>query len=320
MIIVTGATGFVGRNTVDQLVKDGFEVIATSRNEKGKEYYKKLGIPFVQVDVSKPEDFDKLPQKDVEAVVHTAALLNIDIDKKTPRDYVLVNALGTYNVLEYCRKSGCKKIIYTMTHSDVNCAKEVIITEETPRQFGSRFGPESAIPYIVSKIAGVNFIEAYVRGTGMQGISLRLPGIRGYGSPDTHLNCVYYQFIQKAMKSEPIEIWGEHKIKRDLVYIKDVVAAIIGTIKSKTANGVYNIGSGKGITIEDEAKAIIGAFSPPGNPSKIIYKPDINEVLKQSQIFDISKAKKDFGYNPKYSYADAMKDMKKEIDKQKQTK
>jgi UDP-glucose 4-epimerase len=246
MIIVTGATGFIGRYLVDQLVEDGVEVVATGKSERGKAYYKKAGIPFVRLDITKEEDFDNLPRENVDAVVHLAALLSIDIEKWKPKDYLRINALGTYNVLEYCRKSGSKKIIYAMTHSDVNRAKEVVITENTPKEFGG------ALPYIISKIAGINFIEGYSRDYGIQGIFLRFPGIRGYGSRDTHYNCVFHRFIQKAIRSEPIEIWGEHKTVRDLVYIKDVVAAIIGALKSEKANGLYNIGSGKGITIEDE--------------------------------------------------------------------
>jgi UDP-glucose 4-epimerase len=309
MIIVTGATGFIGRYLVDQLVEDGVEVVATGKSERGKAYYKKAGIPFVRLDITKEEDFDNLPRENVDAVVHLAALLSIDIEKWKPKDYLRINALGTYNVLEYCRKSGSKKIIYAMTHSDVNRAKEVVITENTPKEFGG------ALPYIISKIAGINFIEGYSRDYGIQGIFLRFPGIRGYGSRDTHYNCVFHRFIQKAIRSEPIEIWGEHKTVRDLVYIKDVVAAIIGALKSEKANGLYNIGSGKGITIEDEARAIIKVFSPPDNPSKIIYQPDIEEVRKRSYIFDISKAKRDFDYSCKYSYEEALRDYKKEMEK-----
>jgi UDP-glucose 4-epimerase len=345
MIIVTGATGFVGRYLVDQLVADGVGVVATGKSERGKAYCKKAGIPFVLLDVTKEEDFNNLPKENVDAVVHLAALLSIDVAQWTAKDYLMTNALGTYNVLEYCRKSGSKKIIYAMTHSDVNRSKDLVITEETPREFGSTVGPGNTLPYIVSKIAAMNFIEVYTkedfekppktsenttkvykeetitRGksksskeAGIQGIILRFPGIRGYGSRDSHYDTVFHRFIQKAIRSEPIEIWGEHKTVRDLVYIKDVIAAIISALKSEKANGLYNIGSGKGMTIEDEAKAIIKVFSPPDNPPKIIYRPDIKEVRKRSYIFDISKAKRDFGYSPKYSYEEAMIDYKKEME------
>jgi UDP-glucose 4-epimerase len=315
MIIVTGATGFVGRYLVDQLVEDGVAVVATSRSKRGEAYYKKAGIPFVRLDVTKEEDFDDLPKENVDAVVHLAALLSIDTAKWKPKDYLMVNALGTYNVLEYCRKSNVKKIIYAMTHSDVNRAKEMIITEGTPRQFGSTIGPGNTLPYIVSKIAAMNFIEVYTKEAEMQGIVLRFPGIRGYGSRDAAYDTVFHQFIQKAIRSEPIEIWGEHKTVRDLVYVKDVVAAISGALKSENASGLYNIGSGKGLTIEDEAKAIIKVFSPSDKPSRLVYRPDIEEVRKRSYIWDISKAKRDLDWEPKYSYEEALADYKKEMER-----
>jgi UDP-glucose 4-epimerase len=313
MIIVTGAAGFVGRYLVDQLIKDGFEVLATARSQAGEQYYKKQGVPFINLDVSNEEDFAKLPKQGVEAVVHVAALLLIDVGSWKPKDYFNVNSVGTYNVLEYCRQNKVKKVVYAMTHSDVNRAKEVIITEETPRKFGGTYGVGNSVPFIASKIAASTFIEIYDRDRVLDGIVLRLANIRGYGSRDTYYNCVFHQFVQKALKSEPIEIWGEHKTVRDLIYVKDIVGAFIQAIKSDKAHGLYNIGSGKGLTIEDEAKAIIKVFSPPGKPSKLVYRPDIEEVRKVSCIFNISKAKRELGWEPHYSYEEAMVDYKKEM-------
>ena len=319
MIIVTGATGFVGRYLVDQLVRDGFDVLATGRSKAGEEYYNKQGIPFARLDITQENDFDKLPKQGVEAIAHLAALLSIDVEQWTPMEYIMTNALGTYSVLEYCRRNSVSKVIYAMTHSDVNRAKEIDITEETSRQFGSTrdaTGHGHTLPYIVAKIAGVNFIEGYVRdNTIQQGIVFRFPGIRGYGSRDSHYNTVFHQFIQKSIKSQPLEIWGEHKTVRDILYVKDAVGAIISALRNEKVNGLYNIGSGKGLTIEDEAKAIIKIFSPPDNPSKLIYRPDIEEVRKRNYIFNISKAKRDLGWGPKYSYEEAMADYKKEMER-----
>ena len=314
MVIVTGAAGFIGRYLVDQLVKDGFGVLATARSQAGEQYYRKLGIPFAWLDIAREEDFDSLPKRGVEGVAHIAALLSIDIARHTPKDYLLTNALGTYNVLEYCRKNNVRKIVYTMTHSDVNRAKELVITEETPRQFGATIGLGNTVPFIVSKIAASTFIEVYDKDGLIQAIMLRLPGVRGYGSRDTHYNTVFHQFIQKAMRSEAIEIWGEHKTVRDLIYVKDVTAAISKAFKSGKAHGLYNIGSGRGMTIEDEARAIVKAFSPPHNPSPLIYRPDIEEVRKRSYIWDISKAKRELGWEPRYSYYEAMTDYKTEME------
>lgn len=315
MIVVTGANGFIGQYLVNQLIKDGFDVLGTTRSKRNIQYFKKQNIEFIQLDITNEKDFDKLPKDGVDAVVHLAALLSIDVSKWTAKDYLLVNALGTNNVLEYCRKNGFNKIIYSMTHSDVNRAKEVLITENTPRQFNTTIGGGNSLPYIISKIAGLDFVEKFADQYDMKGISLRFPGVRGYGSRDTEYNTVFHQFIQKAMESKPIEIWGEHKTVRDILYVKDAVDGIICALKSKKANGRYNIGSGIGLTIEDEAKAIIKVFSPSDNPSKLIYRPDIEEVRKRSYIFDISKAKKELGFSPKYSYEKALMDYKKEMER-----
>lgn len=311
-VLVTGSSGFIGKYLVRTLIEKGFRVLASSHNNVNKDYFTKIGADFCKLDVTNPDDFKLLP-KNIDAVVHTAALLRIDRNKYSPQNYINVNAYGTFNVLEYCRDIGTK-IIYTMTHSDIDASKETIIKEETERCYNSLYGLDNVYPFIISKIAGADFVKAYDRDSVIQGIIFRLSNIRGFGSRDTRYNCVFHQMIMKAQKSEDIEIWGEHTTVRDMIYIKDVINVIIKAIQSKSAHGLYNIGSGKGISIEDEAKSIIKAFSPSNNPSKLIYRPDIEEVRKKSTIFDNSKARKEFGWKPIYNYYEAMVDYKKEME------
>ena len=311
-VLVTGANGFIGKYLVKALIKQGVRVLATSHDNKNKDYFISIGAEFCKLDVTNPDDFKLLP-KAVKAVVHTAALLRIDRDKHSPQDYINVNAYGTFNVLEYCREIGAK-IIYTMTHSDIDASSETIIKEETERCYVSPYGSDNVYPFIISKIAGANFIEAYDRDGVVKGIIFRISNIRGFGSRDTRYNCVFHQMITRAQKSEDIEIWGEHITIRDMIYIKDVVNVIIKAIYSESVHGLYNIGTGVGVSIEDEAKAIIKAFSPEDNPSKLIYRYDIEEVRKKSTIFDNSKAKRELLWNPQYSYNEAMIDYKKEME------
>jgi UDP-glucose 4-epimerase len=315
MIVVTGAGGFIGRYLVDELVKDGWDVLATGHSKTAERYYREKRVPFAWLDVSEQESFDHLPSGGVEGIAHLAAVLRIDADKRTPADYLMVNALGTYNVLEYSRRTGVPRVVYTMTHSDVSHTPESVVTEETPRRFGGDYGSRSPLPFIVSKIAASDFVGQYDRDGVVQGVVLRLANIRGYGSRDTHYNCVFHQFIQKALKGEPIEIWGDHSTRRDMIYVKDVTAAIRMALASPDAHGLYNIGSGKGLTIEDEAKAIVRAFSPSDRPSRLVYRPEIEEVRKRSCVFDISKARKDLGWEPKHTYDEAMVDYRKEMER-----
>jgi len=313
MIIVTGANGFIGRYLVRQLLDNGVDVLATGSSGKSKKYFKDNNIPFEMIDVTKKEDFDKLPDSD--AVVHLAALLRIDRDKHTALDYIKVNGYGTFNVLEYCYKVGAK-IIYSQTHSDIDASKDNIISEKTERAFtSSHETSDNVYPFIVGKNMGMDLVLAYDHdGVIPAGIVFRLSNIRGYGSRDTRYNCVFHQLIQKAIKGDSIEIWGAHKTIRDMIYVKDVVDAIIKAINSNTAHGLYTIGSGSGVTILDEAKAIIKAFCTK-KQSKIIFKPEIKEIRTKNTTFDISKAEKELHWKPQYSYEEAMIDMKYEMDK-----
>jgi len=313
MIIVTGANGFIGRYLVQQLIDNGDDVLATGSSDKSKNYFKDKGIPYETIDVTKKEDFDKLPNSD--AVVHLAALLRIDRDKHTALDYIKVNGYGTFNVLEYCYKVGAK-IIYSQTHSDIDASKDIIISEKTERAFTSSHEiSDNVYPFIVGKNMGMDLIMAYDNdGVIPAGIVFRLSNIRGYGSRDTRYNCVFHQLIQKAINGDPIEIWGDHKTVRDMIYVKDVVNAIIKAINSNTAHGLYTIGSGSGVTILDEAQAIINAFCTK-KQSKIIFRPEIKEVRTKNTIFDISKAVQELKWKPQYTYEEAMIDYKKEMKK-----
>jgi UDP-glucose 4-epimerase len=154
-------------------------------------------------------------------------------------------------------------------------------------------------------------IRSYARDGVVNATILRIANVRGYGSKDTKYNSVFHQFIAKARNSEPIELWGALKTQRDLIYVKDVARAV-RLAMVKAPSGLYNIGSGKGMTIEDEAREIVKVFSPLDNPSKFVYRKEIPEVRKHSCIFRIDKARQHFGWAPIYSYHDGLVDMKHE--------
>src|SRR5690606_2702231 len=138
-----------------------------------------------------------------------------------------------------------------------------------------------------------------------QGSIFRLPPVYGYGPhAEIYVDEKYYKsgfqiFLEKAMAGEPIEIYGDKDMSRDVVYVKDVTSAFIGAIQSQHSKGVYNITSGIATTLEQQVKDIIDVFSGEHGKSEIIYSPEKLNSGK-SYIFDISKGTKDFGYQPKY--------------------
>lgn len=320
MILVTGATGLIGTYLIDQLVKDGVEVLATGRSKIAEAYYKKQGTPFLNLDITQEADFRKLPQENVSAVVHLAALIpaNVREEDYDPRHYITVNVIGTLNVLEFCRRNSVHKIIYSSSHSDVENLWRFgkPIDEEAGRDF--KYTGDHAM-YIISKLSGADCIEHYNEQYGMQSIIFRLPPVYGYG-PHTEifkngkpLKTGFEIFIENAIAGKPIEVWGDCQKGRDIIYVKDVVSAIILALKSEDAAGLYNIASGKAVTLKEEAEAIIRVFSSKESPPRIIYRPDKPNSI-QPFLYDISKAKGDLGWSPKYSFEQMLEDYKKEAE------
>lgn len=323
MVIVIGATGFIGMYTVERLITDGKEVIATGRNSSLGNMLTEMGAKFIQLDITKKEDFDKLPKTGIEGVILLAGLLpanaKVDISKdENADDYFKINVNGTINVLEYCRKNGIRKVISTCSYADVRNAweKGIAIKESEPRDFN--YMGDHAV-YVISKNAANDVMEYYNQQHGMQCACFRLPPVYGVGPHSIiYVNGTEYKsgiqtFIDNAKQGKDIELWGNPHITRDIIYVKDVARAFSLALDSEKTYGLYNMTSGTELDLEDQAKAVIEVFGGE-NRSRIIYCPDkLNNT--PSFLFDMSKAKEDFGFIPEYTfYKEIMIDYKKELE------
>ena len=323
MVVIIGATGFIGMYTVEKFLKEGKEVFATGRNKHTEEKLKEWGVPCVPLDISKEEDFEKLPTKGVEAVILLGGLLpancKVDISKdENACEYIQVNVIGTIHVLEYCRKNRIKKMITCSSYADVFGAwkKGVALKETEPRDY--KFTGDHAV-YVTSKNAANDIVEYYNQQHGLQGAIFRLPPVYGVGPHSSiYVNGKYYKsgiqtFIEKAQKGEAIEIWGDPHISRDIIYVKDVADAFVKAVKSDKTCGLYNMTSGTELELEEQVKAVIDVFGN-GKQSEIVYRPD-KPNNTPSFLFDMTKAKEDFGFVPQFtSYKAMMEDYKKELE------
>lgn len=323
MIIVIGASGFIGMYTVEQLLQDGKQVLATGRNERMRPMLEQMGAAFQTLDITNTEDFDKLPVDGVDGVILLGGLLpanaKVDLSKdENAADYFKVNTIGTINVLEYCRRNGIKKVLGASSYSDVAGAwrEGYAIKETEPRDF--HFTGDHAV-YVISKNAANDVMEYYNQQHGMQCAWFRFPPVYGVGPHATiYVNGKAYKsgiqtFIERAQSGEDIELWGNPHIKRDIIYVKDVAKAYSLALDSDKTYGLYNMTSGVGLDLEEQAKAVIEVFNK-GKKSKIVYRPD-QPNHTPSFLFDMSKAERDFGFVPQYTdYVSMMKDYKMELE------
>lgn len=323
MVIIIGATGFIGHYTTKYFLENNIEVLATGRNKEASKSLINMGAKFIEFDMTKEEDINKLPTENVEGVIILAGLLpanaKVDITKEeNAADYFKVNTIGVINILEYCRKNNIKKVITTSSYADVynSWRKDYAIKETEPR--GYKFTGDHAV-YVMSKNAANDVIQYYNEQHGLQGAIFRLPPVYGVGPhSEIYVNGKYYKtgiqtFIENAEQGKDIEIWGDPHLSRDIIYVKDVARAFLLALKSDKTKGLYNMTSGVPLELEDQIKSVIKVFKK-DKESKIVYRPD-KPNNTPSFLFDMTKAKEDFGFVPEYrNYLDIMIDYKKELE------
>jgi len=325
MIIVIGASSFIGVHTVTELVHQGCEVLVTGRHDKFKDHYDQMGVKYVNLDLSCAEDFNKLPTEDVEGVILLAGLLpanapvNLD-EEENAADYFKINVIGTVNCLEYCRKNGIKRVISTCSYADVRGAwsDNRRITEEEPRDF--MYSGDHAV-YVISKNAANDILEYYNQQHGMKNAVFRLPTVLGV-TPHMSLyvngerrKSGFQIFMERAEMAEDIAVFGNPNMIRDVAYVKDVAHAFYLAMKSDNTYGLYNITAGGGVTLQEQAEVMRDVFAPgDGRKSKIIFQPEVQNNTP-SYLFSVEKAKRDFGYEPKFkTFHQMMEDFKKDWD------
>lgn len=316
-IVVLGASGMIGLYLVDDLLKKNHHITAVGRNEKWRPYFEKRGITYILADVSKPKDLLKLPSKNVDVVVNSAAVMPAVMKGYQPEEYIKVNTLGMLHILEYCTQINVKQIIYMQSHSDLGGYWGQQQPIDPYSTYSILYGNDHSV-YIISKIAALELIKHYHAQTGISYAVFRCPNIYAW-----HPNQYYYvngkpqevayrKLIRQAMASEPLEIWGNSQTKKDIVYVKDLTQMVCSAIERQIKAGIYNVATGKSTSLEEQIKGIIEVFSPKNKPSALIYRPD-KKVHLNNHHYDISNAVKDLGYEPQYPYLKMLEDMKLEI-------
>ncbi len=318
-IIVLGSAGNLGMYFLDYLNNnldmEKYEVIATgTKNHYPYEFYKGQ---YLQVDITKKEDFDKLPKESVYAVVDFAGVLPAYLSKDDPDKYIDVNIKGTLNVLEYCKTAKVDRIIYTQTWADLNgyLRDKKPLKPYLPRK--PIYTGDHAI-YTVTKCAAVDLIECYHQMHGIKNFIFRLPNIYLY-SPEMYYyvdgekKYISYRYmIQRAIEGKDIEMWGNPELGKDVIYVKDLCQMIFKSLWANRETGIYNAGTGIKTTMREQIEGIVKVFSNKDKMPKIIECPEKRDC--DDFVMDIQNAKDDLGYKPQYDYIAYLEDYKREME------
>lgn len=249
-VLVTGAGGFIGSHLAEALVRNDAKTRALLRyNSQGRKGWLEQSDLQAEIEVIwgdiREVDCIRKAVKGVDVVFHLAALIGIPYSYVSPSSYVSTNVAGTLNVLQEALHSGVSRFVHTSTSEVYGTARRIPITEDHPLQAQS--------PYSATKIAADKLAESFHRSFGLP-ISIVRP-FNTYG-PRQSARAVIPTIMIQALANEPIRI-GNVAPTRDFNYISDTVRGFLNVAESEKAiGGVFNLGSGKEISIADLARMI----------------------------------------------------------------
>jgi len=296
-ILVTGCAGFIGYHLCRRLLSEGYEVHCIDNLCRGiKERVNELismGLKFYKIDVRDYTSILKLPNFD--AIIHLAALINVEESFREPILYNEVNVNGTLNLIMTAIKWRVSSFIYASSAAVYGNPKYLPIDENHPTN------PLS--PYGASKLASEYYIKSILGHYNIRYVILRLFNVYGPGQVANEYASVIVKFIDRVSRGLPPIIYGDGHQTRDFIYIDDVVSAIISSLRTNV-QGVFNIASGKAIKIKDLAEMILDLYGK--RYLGIIYTKPRPGDIKYS-VANIDKAIKNLKWSPKTSLRNGLK-------------
>jgi NAD dependent epimerase/dehydratase len=302
-ILVTGAGGFIGSHLTERLLKSEARVTAliryTSSGRAGWLEYlppaKKKKLNIIPGDIRDPDICHQAISGN-DYIFHLAAQIAIPFSYIAPRDFLMVNALGTVNMLQAARASEVEKILHVSTSEVYGTAKYVPIDENHPQTAQS--------PYAASKIAADKLVQSFHLSFGLPTVTVR--PFNCYG-PRQSARAIIPTIILQALRGRTIKL-GSIIPRRDMNYVDDITAGMINAcFNQNTAGMTVNLATGIDHSIEDLVSCVSDILGKKLNirSEKKRVRPKKSEVQRLSG--DSTLARMIIQYRPKYEIKSGLK-------------
>ncbi|MGQ9468355.1 MAG: GDP-mannose 4,6-dehydratase [Nitrososphaerales archaeon] len=284
-VLITGANGFVGWHLSNYLEKRSFIVIRT--DVKSADLIGDLlDDEFI---------FNKLKNLDFDAIVHLAAITDMKSTIDDPYTCYKINSFCTLNMLELASRKG-NRFIYSSSANVYGLPLELPVKETTP------FNPR--LPYDYSKVIGEHLVSSYSKHKGLSTTILR--SWKLFGERDSPKAAIP-RFIKSCLKDEPIPLYNDGRDVTDLYYVENYCHAVELCLKKDEAiNEVFNVGTGKELSIRQVAEIIKSITK---SKSKLQFLPPRSplEAEPMRSYPSIEKIRKTLGYEPLVSFEEGLR-------------
>jgi len=291
---VTGAAGFIGSHVVELLIQQGYQVLALDNLSSGDisslenvKNHKKFS--FREIDI-RNTDTVSIALKGISHVIHLAGLGEIVPSIRNPQEYISTNVLGTSSLLKAAGNCGVKRVVYAASSS---CYGD---TPKIPTNENDLINIKH--PYALSKYLGELTAFSLGQTFGVEVNSIRI--FNAYGrrvrTSGTY-GAVLGVFLKQLLSKKPLTIVGDGKQSRDFVHVTDVAIAFVKASVSHKSNKIWNLGSGKPVSILNLAKLLGGELvhipDRPGEPR--VTHADISCISKDLDWYPTIEFEKGIG-------------------------
>jgi nucleoside-diphosphate-sugar epimerase len=294
--LVTGAAGFVGSAITSELISKGEDVVAIDAflgglypiEEKLIRAQKLSSDLGVQVSSQNLND-GLVIEKDVDVVIHSAAMPGLAYSWENPDDYIWNNELATLNLVKSINQAKTPRFVFISTSSVYG---KVAVGDE-------RSVPQPVSPYGATKLAAEKMIGLVLSSETSFSIA-RLYSVYG---PGQRSDMAYNRFIYSALRDEEITIFGDGSQSRSNTFIDDAVDGVLLTVEKGADRDIYNIGGGETVQLNSAVETI---FDLANKEPKISYEQRIfgdQDITKAN----FSKATEFLGFEPKTSFANGIR-------------
>ncbi len=295
-LLLTGASGFIGKNFIENAPKD-MEIIAIyNKSNKIKNFVEKKKIKNVKLykcDFTKKRELNTLFQKigdNFEYCIYLAGNVNVPISITNPIEDLNANAVALINFLHACNK--IDKFVY-MSSAAVYDGNKGRVTIETKL--------DPIVPYCISKLATEQYVKYFASIKRIKGyVIIRFGGAYGKYSEKKFISVLVKDILNNK---NPIEIYGDGTNIVNVMYVKDVVKALLACIKSKKSNIICNLGQ-ENMTITQVVQRVAKIFSKKVEIKYIEKRKDQKYITFEIGV-DFNKI---FGFEPDYSFEKGIKE------------
>ncbi|MCK9281193.1 MAG: NAD-dependent epimerase/dehydratase family protein [Melioribacteraceae bacterium] len=295
-VVITGGAGFIGSHIAEHWISKGADVHIIDNLRSG--HLKNIEINkdahFHQNSITEKEVVRNI-LKDCDYIHHLAALISVPESVLNPYECVDINVTGLLNVLESAKETNVKKIVLS---SSAAIYGDNPITPKTTDLY-----PAPKSPYGITKLDGEYYLAMYNEMYGLGAVSLRYFNVFGpRQDPKSQYAAAIPIFVSKAVKNEPIIVYGDGEQTRDFIYVKDVVKANV-TAALSDKNGVFNVASGNKISINQLIELILNET---GSSSKVEYQEERPGDIKHS-LASINETSQQIGFKADYDLITGLK-------------